>query len=43
MSDKEMSQELVLGISRKIDKLCLTIEQVKDRQDEMHTWGITQL
>ena len=35
MSDKEMSQELVLGISRKIDKLCLTIEQVKDRQDEM--------
>ncbi len=35
MSDKEGSQEIVLGISRKIDKLCLTIEQVKDRQDEM--------
>lgn len=33
MSD--LSNELVVELTRKIDKVCLTIETVKDRQDEM--------
>ena len=35
MSDLELSKDLVIELSRKIDKLCITIETVKDRQDEM--------
>ena len=35
MSDSEFSKDLVIELSRKIDKLCITIETVKDRQDEM--------
>ena len=30
-----LDRELVLDLTRKLDKLCLTIETVKDRQDEM--------
>tara|TARA_B100000963_G_C22619049_1_gene668912 strand:- start:370 stop:642 length:273 start_codon:yes stop_codon:yes gene_type:complete len=35
MSESHLPQELVLSLSRKIDKLCLSVETVKDRQDEM--------
>lgn len=30
-----LSNELFVELARKIDKVCLTIETVKDRQDEM--------
>ena len=35
MSDSDLSKDLVVELTRKIDKLCLTIETVKERQDEM--------
>ena len=35
MSGDGISQEFIVELTRKMDKLCLTIEQVKERQDEM--------
>ena len=34
MSD-DLDRNLVLELTRKLDKLCLAVETVKDRQDEM--------
>ena len=31
----DLDRELVLELTRKLDKLCLAVEAVKDRQDEM--------
>ena len=31
----ELDRDLVLELTRKLDKLCLAVETVKDRQDEM--------
>ena len=33
--DSGISQELVVELTRKLDKLCISIETVKERQDEM--------
>ena len=30
-----LDRDLVLELTRKLDKLCLAVEQVKDRQNEM--------
>mgnify|MGYP003119623120 FL=1 len=35
MSDSDLSKDLVVELTRKMDKLCLSIETVKERQDEM--------
>jgi len=32
---EDLDRNLVLELTRKLDKLCLAIETVKDRQDEM--------
>jgi len=32
---EDLDKNLVLELTRKLDKLCLAIETVKDRQDEM--------
>jgi hypothetical protein len=34
MSDN-LDRDLILELTRKLDKLCLAVEAVKDRQDEM--------
>ena len=31
----DLDRDLVLELTRKLDKLCLAVEAVKDRQDEM--------
>ncbi len=31
----DLDRDLVLELTRKLDKLCLAVETVKDRQDEM--------
>ena len=35
MSEEGLSRELVVELTRKLDKLCLSIETVRERQDEM--------
>lgn len=35
MSEIDLSKDLVLDLTRKMDKLCLSIETVRERQDEM--------
>ena len=35
MSEIDLSKDLVIELTRKIDKLCLSIETMKERQDEM--------
>lgn len=35
MPDLDLSKDLVLDLTRKIDKLCLSIDTIKERQDEM--------
>lgn len=35
MSEEVLSRELVVELTRKLDKLCLSIETVRERQDEM--------
>ena len=32
---KDLDRDLVLELTRKLDKLCIAVETVKDRQDEM--------
>ena len=32
---KDLDRDLVLELTRKLDKLCIAVEAVKDRQDEM--------
>ena len=31
----DLDRDLILELTRKLDKLCLAVEAVKDRQDEM--------
>ena len=31
----DLDRDLILELTRKLDKLCLAVETVKDRQDEM--------
>ena len=35
MSEGNLDRDLILELTRKLDKLCLAVEAVKDRQDEM--------
>ena len=35
MMSNDLDRDLVLELTRKLDKLCLAVETVKDRQDEM--------
>ena len=32
---KDLDRDLVLELTRKLDKLCITMESVRDKQDEM--------
>lgn len=35
MSEGDLSRELIVELTRKLDKLCLTMEAVREKQDEM--------
>ena len=35
MSSSDISKELIVELTRKLDKLCITLETVRDKQDEM--------
>ena len=34
-SDNNLSRDLIVELTRKLDKLCITMESVRDKQDEM--------
>ena len=35
MSGSDISRDLIVELTRKLDKLCITMESVRDKQDEM--------
>lgn len=35
MSGNDISRDLIVELTRKLDKLCITMESVRDKQDEM--------
>ncbi len=34
-SNNDLSRDLIVELTRKLDKLCITMESVRDKQDEM--------